>query len=451
MDGLKRRLNASLQFRLSFTLSVIILVVAGAAGAISFFSALDEAHELQDDVLYQVAELMDQRHLVLAPGAAATQLADGDDDSYVVIQPLRPSGQPPGDGPDPLFLDPGLPEGMHTVDSRGTTYRVLIRHRPSGEGIAIAQEAGFRDRIALESALRTLLPFLILVPVLLLIVPPLVRKMFQPITGLSGIIDQRSFEDLRPVPDAELPGEIRPFASAINRLLVRLTRSREMQRRFIADAAHELRSPMTALSLQAERLDASGMPDQARERMAALRQGIRRSRELLDQLLSLARAQSPAEPACGTVSILNLYRQVLEDLVAQAHAKRIDLGVAESRDVSVRASELDLSTLVRNLVDNAIRYTPEGGRIDLSVRLTDTAVELCVADTGPGIPVAERQRVFDPFYRVLGTGQIGSGLGLAIVRTIVNRLDARIDLDDADPAAPAGLKVTVSLPRDRCA
>ncbi|HET8596456.1 MAG TPA: HAMP domain-containing sensor histidine kinase [Castellaniella sp.] len=451
MDGLKRRLNASLQFRLSFTLSVIILVVAGAAGAISFFSALDEAHELQDDVLYQVAELMDQRHLVLAPGAASTQLADGDDDSYVVIQPLRRSSQPPGAGPDPLALDPGLPEGMHTVDSRGTTYRVLIRHRPSGEGIAIAQDAGFRDRIALESALRTLLPFLILVPVLLLIVPPLVRKMFRPITGLSGAIDQRSFEDLRPVPEADLPGEIRPFASAINRLLVRLTRSREMQRRFVADAAHELRSPMTALSLQAERLDASGMPAQARERLATLRQGIRRSRELLDQLLSLARAQSPAEPARETVSILKLYRQVLEDLVAQAHAKQIDLGVSESRDVNVRASELDLSTLVRNLVDNAIRYTPDGGRIDLSVRLTDTAVELCVSDTGPGIPAAERQRVFDPFYRVLGTGQLGSGLGLAIVRTIVNRLGARIDLDDADPAGPSGLKVTVSLPRDRCA
>ncbi|MGB6008423.1 sensor histidine kinase [Castellaniella sp.] len=447
MDGLKKRLNASLQFRLSFTLSVVIVVVAGIAGVFSFFSTLDEAHELQDDVLYQIAELMDQQHLVLAPGDTATHLADGDDDSYIIIQQLASAtaghSSPHTEGV--LSLPGNLAEGLHTLQSHGDTYRVLVKSQPAGGRVAIAQETDFRDKIARESAVRTLMPFLILVPILLLIITNLVRKMFQPISGLSNEIDRRSFEDLRPVPDHHLPTEVRPFVIAINRLLIRLARSRETQRRFVADAAHELRSPMTALSLQAERLDEADLPSSARERLSALRQGIQRCRNLLDQLLSLAKAQSAAEPTESPVSIPMLYRRVLEDLIPQAQAKTVDLGVTEIPDIRIQANELDLCTLIKNLVDNAIRYTPAGGRVDLSARVLDDVIELCVSDTGPGIPIQERKRVFDPFYRVLGTEQVGSGLGLAIVKTIVARLGADIDLDFSDSAAKTGLKVTIRL------
>ena len=446
MDGFKTQLKASLQFRLSFILSAVIVAVAGIAGAFSFFSALDEAHELQDDMLYQIAELMDQQHLVLAPGNASAHLADGDQDSYIIIQRLGPPAagyRPPPEGA--LSLPGNLAEGMHTLESRGDTYRVLVKSRPSGERVAIAQETDFRDGIARESALRTLMPFLILVPILLLIIPRLVRRLFQPMAGLSEEIDRRSFEDLSPVPDRHLPTEVRPFVIAINRLLTRLARSRETQRRFVADAAHELRSPMTALSLQAERLGESDLPPSARERLSALRQGIQRGRNLLDQLLSLAKAQSAADPAIapGPTSIPVLYRRVLEDLIPQAQAKAVDLGVTQVPDIRIQASELDLGAIIRNLVDNAIRYTPAGGRIDLSAREVGNMVELCVSDTGPGIPIPERKRVFDPFYRVLGTEQVGSGLGLAIVRTIVARLGADIDLDFSDAVAETGLKVTI--------
>lgn len=447
MDGFKKRLNASLQFRLSFSLSVVIAAVAVVAGAFSFSSTLDETNELQDDVLYQIAELMDQQHLILAPDSASTSLADGDDDSYIIIQRLAPSAtaHPQPSSQRPLLLPADLADGLHTLKSHDSTYRVLVKTQPSGERIAVAQEADFRDRIARESALRTLMPFLILVPILLLIVTHLVRQMFQPIAGLSSEIDQRSFEDLRPVPDHHLPAEVRPFIIAINRLLIRLARSRETQRRFIADAAHELRSPMTALSLQAERLEESDLPPIARERLTVLRQAIQRGRNLLDQLLSLAKAQSTAEPAPSLVVISTLYRQVLEDLVPQAQAKQIDLGVARVSDIRMEINELDLSTLIRNLVDNAIRYTPAGGRIDLSASMVDDIVELSVADTGPGIPIQERARVFDPFYRILGTEQLGSGLGLAIVKTIAARLNADVVLDYSDIAARTGLTVTVRL------
>ncbi|WP_323018710.1 ATP-binding protein [Castellaniella sp.] len=447
MDGFKKRLNTSLQFRLSFILSIIIAAVAVIAGVFSFSSTLDETNELQDDVLYQIAELMDQQHLILAPDSASTSLADGDDDSYIIIQRLAsPITEPPrSTSQHPLLLPIDLSDGLHTLKSHGSTYRVLVKTQPSGERIAIAQEADFRDKIARESALRTLMPFLILMPILLLIVTHLVRQMFQPIAGLSREIDRRSFEDLRPVPDHHLPTEVRPFIIAINRLLIRLARSREAQRRFVADAAHELRSPMTALSLQAERLDESDLPPVARERLTVLRQGIQRGRNLLDQLLSLAKAQSAAEPEPSLVSIPTLYRRVLEDLMPQAQAKHIDLGVTSVSDIQTQTNALDLSTLIRNLVDNAIRYTPAGGRVDLSACVRDDMIELCVVDTGPGIPLQERKRIFDPFYRILGTEQLGSGLGLAIVKTIATRLNADIALGFSDAAAQTGLKVTIRL------
>jgi two-component system OmpR family sensor kinase len=172
-----------------------------------------------------------------------------------------------------------------------------------------------------------------------------------------------------------------------------------VQRRFVADAAHELRSPLTALSLQAERLAEADLSAQAQERLRALRQGIARGRQLLDQLLSLARAQSDVRPPPARVSVHEVYRRVLEDLMPLAQARQIDIGVEGAPDVAVWTSELDLFTLVRNLADNAIRYTPEGGRVDLIAEDTEGQVTLRVRDNGPGIPPTERDRVFDPFYR----------------------------------------------------
>jgi two-component system OmpR family sensor kinase len=178
---------------------------------------------------------------------------------------------------------------------------VLVKTLPSGGRVAFAQQTEVRDEIARDSALRTLMPFLILLPILLLLVADLVRKIFKPVAALSREIDQRSEQDLYPLVAAPLPLEIRPFVVAINRLLGRVSQSMEAQRRFIADAAHELRSPLTALSLQAERLAGAEMSDQARERLGTLRQGIERGRSLLDQLLALARAQSSNEDTATSV------------------------------------------------------------------------------------------------------------------------------------------------------
>ncbi len=448
MDGLKRRLNESVQLKLSVTLSLAILVVAVVAGAFSFLSAFDEAHELQDDLLRQVAQLVDQQRLSPAPSTTGGRLKDADEESRVIVQRLGETD------PSPLGVDSGgtlplpaaLSDGLHTLEVGGETFRVLVKTTAAGERVAVAQEAGFRNEIAREGALRTVMPFLVLVPVLLLIVADLVRKMFRPIAALSREIDQRAEQELHPVADRHLPAEVRPFAVAINRLLARVGQSMASQRRFVADAAHELRSPLTALSLQAERLAQAEMSGPARERLTVLRQGIERGRSLLDQLLTLARAQSAADAPETPVSIQGIYRRVLEDLMPLAEARRIDIGVEGTQDADVWVSELDLIAVVKNLIDNAIRYTPEGGRVDLSVGVSDGQAELRVRDNGPGIPSAERARVFDPFYRTLGSEQMGSGLGLSIVQTIVERVGAEIRLDVADPAKQTGLSVTVRFP-----
>jgi two-component system OmpR family sensor kinase len=279
-----------------------------------------------------------------------------------------------------------------------------------------------------------------------LVVADLVRKMFRPIAALSIAIDQRTERDLHPVEAGHLPSEVRPFVVAINRLLARVDQSMQSQRRFVADAAHELRSPMTALSLQAERLAEADMSSAARERLTVLRRGIERGRVLLDQLLTLARAQSPAVQAPASISVQGIYRRVLEDLMPLAEAKRIDIGVETPQDAMVWAHEGDITALVRNLVDNAIRYTHDGGRVDLSVETETGGTVLRIRDTGPGIPVAERERVFDPFYRTLGSDEIGSGLGLSIVQAVAERIGARIRLSFTDEARQTGLDVAIVIP-----
>jgi two-component system, OmpR family, sensor kinase len=448
MDGIKRRLKDSLQFKLSLWLSLAILIIALIAGTIAFFSAFNEAHELQDDVLRQVATLFDRHHLPVHQEGDSGREAISDTESRVFVQLLAapPSNNRSRIANPPLALPQNLPDGMQTVSIGNKAYRVLIMTLNSGKRLAVAQDTAVRDEIARDSAMRTLLPFLILVPILMFVVAVLIRKIFKPVADLSSEIDQRGEQELHPIAPEPLPAEIRPFVGAINRLLGRVEQSMDAQRRFVADAAHELRSPLTALSLQAERLADTEMSANAHERLNTLRQGIRRGITLLDQMLALARAQGSTVTTDSTVSIQQVYRRVLEDLMPLAEAKGIDIGVVSDSDAQVIANEVEVITLVKNLLDNAIRYTPAGGRVDLSVSDINGATTLVVEDSGPGIPEAELERVFDPFYRVLGSEEIGSGLGLSIVRTISARLGATVSLGFANDQSRSGLKITISIP-----
>ncbi|MEO8741127.1 MAG: ATP-binding protein [Casimicrobiaceae bacterium] len=438
-------MNESIQLKLSFSLSLAILIVAAVAGVFSFMSAFNEAHELQDDTLRQIAALFNRQSLLPAPPGGDGPAKDSDEESRVTVQYLADGSKAAGNGvaPGRLPLPSALGDGLHTLEVRGEPFRVLVKTTAGGERIAVAQETGVRNEIARDSALRTVMPFLILVPILLLIVADLVRKMFRPISALSTEIDQRAEQDIHPVEALHLPVEVRPFVMAINRLLSRVAQSMDVQRRFVADAAHELRSPLTALSLQAERLSEAAMPDSARERLITLREGIERGLNLLEQLLTLAKAQSVSPSPPSPVSVQHIYRRVLEDLMPLAEAKHIDIGVVGEQDAQVLVNEFDLMAVIKNLVDNAIRYTPEGGRVDLSVVSANGNAMLQIKDSGPGIPMGERERVFDPFYRTVGSNQAGSGLGLSIVKAISDRIGAQVRLAFSDEAKRSGLCVCV--------
>ena len=447
MDGRQERLRPSVQRRLALALALAIAVAAAAAGIFSFLAAYDEASELQDDVLRQVAQLVEGQRIAPVALPRDEHFKNHDDGSRVIVQRLGEAG-PAGPGIDDggvLALPATLGDGLHTLDAGGERFRVLVRTTGRGERFAVAQESDLRDDIARDSALRTVLPFLVLMPVLLLVAAGLVRGMFRPIAVLAAEVDLRGEHDLRPFDEAPVPAEVRPFVAAINRLLARVANTLHTQRRFVADAAHELRSPLAALSLQAERLGEAPMSPAARERLATLRDGIGRGAKLLEQLLALARAQSAAAAPGGPVSVQRVYRRVLEDLMPLAQTRDIDFGIEGARDAMVAASEIDVFTIVRNLADNAIRYTPPGGRVDLRLDEEGSLAVLRVPNTGPGIAPADRGRVFDPFYRVPGSGQTGSGLGLAIVRAVADRIGARIELGFADAAGRSGLCVAVRM------
>jgi len=440
----------SLQGRLALWLSVAIVSVGVIAGTFAFVSAFIEAHELQDDMLSQVTALLQEKGLSVLPTTALGERLDRDPESRFLVQmlPNTPiASRQKSDNPSSIVLPARLSDGLHTVRVHHKNYRVMVRTCTPDQRLAVAQETEFRDEIARDSALRTLIPFLFLVPLLLIVASFLIRTIFAPITHLSRQIDSRSEQELHPIAIENFPLEVRPFVGAINRLFKRVDQSMTVQRRFVADAAHELRSPMTALSLQAERLALADMSVSASDRLQILRQGLDRARKLLDQLLTFARAQSTSGRSGMRLSVQQLYRQVLEDLLPLAEAKSIDIGITTATDALLEVDAVDLFTLAKNVVDNAIRYTPTGGRVDLSVRLGPETVLMEITDSGPGIPEEERLRVFDPFYRVLGSEQIGSGLGLSIVQTIAQRIGASITLETADPQTGSGLRVNITLAR----
>lgn len=452
MDGFQDRVRESVRLRLSLWLSIAILVVALIAGGIAFMSAFGEANELQDDVLRQVASLFLRAAVPLPQSNAALWLHGADnDESRLTVQYLAArndgSSSTSADPAGPLALPRSLPDGMHTLRIHGEGYRVFVRSGPGGERVVVAQETGIRDEIAQNSALRTVLPLVVLMVVLLFVVAQLTRNIFSPITSLAEEIDRRPDQDLHPIAERDLPVEIRPFVVAINRMLERVKRAMELQARFVADAAHELRTPFTALSLQAERLVEVPIPENTRDRFDALRRGIERGRHLIDQLLTLARAQAGVDSRTPSlVSLRRISLEVLEDLMPIAEAKRIDVGFIGDQDAAVSIDEASLRVVIANILGNAIRFTPPGGRVDLSVASGARAV-LEIRDSGPGIAVVDRERVFDPFHRVLASDEAGAGLGLAIVKAIAERVNAEIELAYGDPDRRTGLSFKVIFPR----
>jgi len=324
------------------------------------------------------------------------------------------------------------PIGFATIDSGHGQWRVFGMQQ-GGQTIQVAQPMLLRDQLALAAALRTVAPFLLMLPMLGVLIWVVVGRGLRPLDAVARAVSTRTPVALDPLPHERVPSEVLPLLLALNDLLARLKRALDAQREFIADAAHELRTPLAALSLQVQLAERAADSASRAEAFAEVKGGLRRATHSVHQLLTLAR-QEPGggERALATVKLVDLVAGVIAEHSPLAEARRIDLGATPTTgEPVVDGEEEALRILVGNLVSNAVRYTPHGGKVDVTV--ADGADGPCieVSDSGPGIPVDERERVFDRFYRRAQNDEAGSGLGLAIVRRIAERHRASVVLDTA--------------------
>jgi two-component system OmpR family sensor kinase len=427
---------------LSAGLFVVIVATSAVAGALSFAWALHDANEILDGTLEKTTSLLASGQISVPPAAA--ELPGTEPDNEMLVLRLPPTPVRAEDGANPLAA---LPDGLQTVRWQGTTWRVLVSRSPGGDRVAVAQQTEVRDEIAQHSAVRTLIPLLLLVPLLILLVREVVRRTLAPVSRLAQYVDGHRIGTATHLPDVGVPLEVQPFVHSVQRLLAELTAALEHQQRFVANAAHELRSPMAALQLQAGNVESVLPDDEARRRLKHLQLGIARMEHLLEQLLSMARSQSPAAGDLQPVNLAAAARELLAELVPAAAAKGVDLGMERcDQDVCVAATPIDIATLLRNVVGNAVKYCPEGAAVSLSVLADGPDAVLVVEDDGPGIGEQHLQRVFEPFYRAAASDQPGSGLGLSIVAAIAQRLGGRVALT----AAGAGRGTRFEYRQESC-
>jgi two-component system sensor histidine kinase TctE len=341
---------------------------------------------------------------------------------------------------------------------RGTEIRIAYtwkQFRQQGEPkfalVQVAENLDRRSQLANEIIRGVIVPQFIVLPLAVVLVWFGLSRGLAPLTALQARIRAREPDDMSPIDSRAAPEEISPVVESFNDLLERLARNIEMQRRFLADAAHQMKTPLAGLRMQAELALRETDPQQLKRSLRQISTSTERATHLINQLLALARAEHQmADPATFEVADLNaLVRSVIQESVPDAISRRVDLGFeAFERPVRVVAVPMLIREMLLNLVDNSLRYTPPGGSVTVRIRQEGTAAYLEIEDTGAGIPESERQRVFDRFYRILGTNVDGSGLGLAIVREIVERHDGLIRVGfnpkSTDPSLP-GTLISVEL------
>jgi two-component system OmpR family sensor kinase len=434
MNSIRRRLLLGLLGALTLT------GLVAATGV--YLKARDEANALFDYQLKQIAlSLRDHAATALAVAGAAQDSAEQE----VVIQIWDETGLHLYHSHPGLPALPQAPLGLTTMTTSHGAWRVFSLLGYHDHVVQVAQPLRVRQGMATSMAARTLLPWLATMPLLGGLIWWLVGRDLKPLIDVAQAVRQRRPTALESLPTAGLPQEVQPLVVALNDLLQRLATALATQRAFIADAAHTLRTPLTAVHLQTQMVARATEDGERQQTVAALQRGVERATHLVHQLLTLARLEPEAAQQPQTrVALNSLLHTVIADHVLLAAEKRIDLGLARDDPACLTGDVDSLRILFDNLLENAIRYTPEGGTVDVQITSTAAAIQVEVSDTGPGIPPAERSRVFDRFYRREGTDTPGSGLGLAIVKTIAERHRAQVTLHDRDDGH--GLVICLTFP-----
>ncbi|BCL75768.1 two-component sensor histidine kinase [Jeongeupia sp. HS-3] len=430
MSSLRRQLMLML-------LGGMALVIAVAA-ALAFHRTRNEANELFDYQLRQMALSVVNQTFI--PGRSSLRSTAGFD---FVIQVWDPDGVQLYYSHPHRVLPAQVQLGYATAATSEGDWRTYAVAVP-GKVIQIAQPMRTRNRLALDTAWRTTVPLLLALPLLLLGAWWVIGRALRPLEALRREVAARTPDALAPLPSGLAPEEVQPLIAETNRLLLRLGDALASQRAFTANAAHELRTPLAALQLQLASLERA--PDDASRAAAIteLKTGLARAGHMLNQLLTLARNEAASEHS--VLALAPIVTDVLAEQAPLALAAGLDLGATDiDADVQVSGNADALRSLIANLVGNAIRYTPSGGRIDVALRRIDgeDRAQLSVADSGPGIPPAEREQVFQRFYRRPGSVGSGSGLGLAIVRAVADAHRGTVSLDESPLG---GLLVMVELP-----
>lgn len=431
----------SLRNQLVVALGLLVTVIGIVQGVSSYQLSKTGTSALLDLRLEQVAARLRDG---LAESLPRNPARGSQDERDVVAVVWKPDEALPFRTTDPsLHFPRDAQPGFSGVMMNDEHWRLFTRHEATMT-IQVAQRSSVRHELTTEAATLTLWPIAVLLPLVWIAVAFVVRRSLRQLTQLGAEVQAIDMGHLQPLATAGVPTEIAPFILSINTMIERLATSIEKERKFIADAAHELRTPLTALQLQADNL-APHIVASNRERFQELRSGITRSGSLITQLLRLARADAPMNGApLARVQLSEIVTGAVADVLPIAIARGLDIGAEEMVSAHVRAIETDIGMAVKNLVSNAVRYTPDGGTIDLRMRRDGEMVWVDVIDTGPGIEEALLPRVFDRFFRANPNVE-GSGLGLSIVKAIAARYGGDVTLRNRSDGR-SGIVASIGFP-----
>lgn len=424
----------SIRRQLITSLSLTLLIGSIVIGGYTYFNARAEVDEFFDHSMEQMALAMQiqqqSAELKSIPGKAPalTDEDEVDDEEEFVIQMWG------NDGASIYSSHPNIPlqkfstEGFQTVPFQQQPWRIYGVQTHQGY-VQVSQPLTSRTEIRREIALNILIPLLILLPILAAFNWWIVVRSLKPLARVSEEIDHRTPDSLEALSEQHIPVEILSLVKALNELLGKLKRAIYAQRAFIVDAAHELRTPLAALQLQADNLERSENKDEQHTSLVALQSGIARATHLVQQLLTLARQEPEAEKRpVEQVNLGVLAQAMVDEQLAFAQHKSINLRCHAEELVYAKGNPDSLAILISNLIDNALRYTPENGNVEVALSYEKGNAVLRVRDDGPGIAKHERRSVFDRFYRIEGSGVGGTGLGLAIVKAIADKYGMEVTI-----------------------